>query len=81
MLLSKELEGSTIERVYWAVPSRDWLPVIDDKFDTFAEASRQVDKLFGEQNHRTAIIVSRVVVRKKNGTTVDMEVGRERKFR
>jgi hypothetical protein len=81
MLLSKELEGSTIERVYWAVPSRDWLPVIGDKFDKFADASRQAEQNMAEQNTRTAIVVNRIVVRKADGTTVDMEVARERKFR
>lgn len=81
MLLSTELEGSTVEKVYWAVPSKDWLPVIGDKFDTYQDASRRVDQMFENTGNRTAIITNRIVVRKSNGTTIDMEVDRERKFR
>jgi hypothetical protein len=81
MLLSKELEGATVERVYWAVPSRDWLPVVGEPFDTFRDAADHADRLMAEQNRNTAIIVNRIVFRKANGTTVDMEVARERRFR
>lgn len=81
MLLSKDLEGATVERIYWAVPSKDWLPVIGEPFDTFQDASRHSDKLMADTNTRTSIIVSRAVFRKENGTTVDMEVARERRFR
>lgn len=80
MLLSKELEGATVERVYWAVPSRDWLPVIGEEFDKFADASRQAERNIAENNLRSAIVVNRIVFRKLDGTTVDMEVARERKF-
>lgn len=81
MLLSKELNGSTVDRVYWAVPSRDWLPVIGDPFDSFREAADHADSLMVKQNMRTAIIVNRMVFRKTDGTKVDMEVGRERRFK
>lgn len=81
MLLSKELEGATVERVYWAVPSRDWLPVVGDPFDTFRDAADHADRLMAEQGKGTAIVINRMVFRKTNGTTVDMEVDRERRFR
>lgn len=81
MLLSKELEGATVERIYWAVPSKDWLPVIGDPFDSFNAAKEHADTMMRSQNMRTAIITSRAVFRKPNGTTVDMEVDRERRFR
>jgi hypothetical protein len=81
MLLGKELQGSTVERVYWAVPSRDWLPVIGEPFDTFRDAADHADRLMVEQNKGTILVYCRMVFRKPNGTTVDMEVDKERRFR
>jgi len=81
VLLSKDLEGATVERIYWAVPSKDWLPVIGDPFDTFNAAKEHADHIMRRDNMQTAIITSRVVFRKDNGTTVDLEVARERRFR
>lgn len=80
MLISKELEGSTVERVYWAVLSRDWLPVVGEPFDSLREAGEYADKQVADLVIKTATIVNRVVFRKPNGTTVDMEIGRERRF-
>lgn len=81
MLISNELEGATVERIYWAVPSRDWLPVIGEPFDSLKQAGEHADKQMTEQGLRTAIITSRAVFRKSDGTTVDMEIARERRFR
>lgn len=81
MLISKELEGATVERVYWAVPSREWLPVIGEQFDSFREAVDHADKQMVEQDARTATVVSRMVFQRTDGVIVDMEVGLERRFR
>jgi hypothetical protein len=75
----KELEGATIERTYFAVPSRDWLPVIGDEFDTYPEARAHAENLLPDR--RSMIIVHRIVARKTNGVTVDFEVDRDRLFR
>lgn len=80
MLLNKELAGATVERVYWAVPARDWLPVIGDPFDSFREAADHADLLMKEQGRVTSTIINRMVFRKTDGTKVDMEVARERRF-
>lgn len=77
--MSKELEGATIERTYYAVPSRDWLPVIGDPFDTYAEAKAHAETLL--PSRRSMLIVHRMIVRKTNGTAVDMEFDRDRLFR
>jgi len=81
MLISKELEGATVDRIYWAVPSKDWLPVIGDQFDSYRAAQEHADAIMRSENMQTAIIVNRIVFRKANGTSVDMEVARERRFR
>jgi hypothetical protein len=78
MLISKELEGATVERIYWAVPPNTWIPTIGEKFDSFREAGDHALKMV--DGGRDALIINRVVFRKPNGTTVDMEVGRERRF-
>lgn len=81
MLLSKELEGATVERVYWAVPSTAWLAVIGQQFETFRAAQDYADSRLADTPQPSAVIISRMVFRKPNGTTVDMEIGRERRFR
>lgn len=81
MLISKELEGATVERVYWAVPSTTWLAVIGQQFETFREAQDYADSRLADSPQSWSVIISRVVFRKPNGTTVDMEVGREKRFR
>ena len=81
MLISKELEGATVERVYWAVPSRSWLPVVGESFDTVRDAQAYADGMIRDRDLNAAVIVNRMVFRKRNGTTVDIEVGSERRFR
>lgn len=81
MLLSKELEGATVERVYWAVPSTAWLPVIGRQFETFRDAQDYADSRLAEPPQSWTVIISRMVFRKPDGTTVDMEIGREKRFR
>jgi len=78
MLISKELEGATVERVYWAVPPNTWIPIIGEPFDSFQEAADYAHKR--ADGGRDTLIVSRVVFRKPDGTTVDMEIGRERRY-
>jgi hypothetical protein len=81
MMISKELEGATVERVYWAVLSRDWLPVVGEPFDSLRAAGEYADKQVADMVIKAATVVSRVVFRKPDGTTVDMEIGREKRFR
>jgi hypothetical protein len=80
VILSKDLEGATVERIYWAVPSKDWLPVIGDQFDSFNAAKDHADALMVRDNMQTAIITSRMVFRQR-GVSIDLEVARERRFR
>ena len=81
MLISKELEGATVQRVYWGVPSREWLPVVGEKFDSHREAADHADKLMEASGQEKLAITSRIVLRKTDGVAVDMEVAREYRFR
>ena len=81
MLLSKELEGSTVERVYWSVVAQEWLPVIGKPFDSLQEAHTNALRQMDQQGTNTVVIINRIVFRKPDGVKVDMELARERKFR
>lgn len=77
--LSPELVGATVERVYWAVPSSDWLPVIGEPFEDYPAARHYADGLIRESTAGApATITNRIVFRKTNGTTIDMEIWRQR---
>jgi hypothetical protein len=53
--------------------------VIGDPFDTYAEARAHAENLLPDR--RSMLIVHRMVIRKTDGVTVDMEFDRDRLFR
>lgn len=84
MSADMRLVGATLERVYWAMKTPVWLPVIGKEFDSYQKARRAAwDKLteagvsvFDDVRNR-AEVETRMVVRRVDGVVEDMPIHSE----
>jgi hypothetical protein len=60
-MFDKRLQGSTIERVYWAVNSGS-IPTIGKPFDSFLEAKRYAEDMVSASSPQ-AVIETRILFR------------------